>query len=566
MNRVSRVITQKKSQGASQAMLYAIGMKPIDFDKAQIGIGSVWYESNPCNMHLNSIAKHVKNGINKHYNSSLIGYRFNTVGVSDGISMGTNGMYYSLPSREIIADSIETIMKGQHYDANISIAGCDKNLPGCLMGMIRVNRPSLMIYGGSISPGNYKGNKVDVVSAFQSYGEYLNNKITDTERTQLLQKCCPGPGSCGGMYTANTMASAIEAMGMMLPNSASNTAQSSEKIQEASNEASHAIYNLLQKNILPTDIITRKSIENAITIMIALGGSTNGVLHLLAIANTANIPLEIEDFNIIGEKVPLIANLKPSGEFLMNDIYNNGGIKPFMKYLLDNKLLHGDCLTVTGKTLEENLDNIELDKTHTLCPNIYKLDKPIKSTSHIRIFKGNLAINGAVGKITGKEGNYFKGPAKVFESEEDFMDGLENNTIKKGDVIVIRNQGAIGGPGMPEMLKPTSAIIGYGLNGHVAFITDGRFSGGSHGFIIGHISPEAQKGGIIGVIENNDIIEIDAIKNTINLELDDSIIQTRIINITNNPIKFNNNIKIVGYLKKYTKLVGCPSKGCVTDE
>lgn len=566
MNRYSRVITQKKSQGASQAMLYAIGMKPIDFDKAQIGIGSVWYESNPCNMHLNSIAKYVKNGINKHYGPSLIGYRFNTVGVSDGISMGTNGMYYSLPSREIIADSIETIMKGHHYDANISIAGCDKNLPGCLMGMIRVNRPSLMIYGGSISPGNYKGNKVDVVSAFQSYGEYLSNKITDTERTHLLQKCCPGPGSCGGMYTANTMASAIEAMGMMLPNSASNTAQSSEKIQEASSGACHAIYNLLQKNILPTDIITRKSIENAITIMIALGGSTNGVLHLLAIANTANIPLEIEDFNIIGEKVPLIANLKPSGEFLMNDIYNNGGIKPFMKYLLDNKLLHGDCLTVTGKTLEENLDNIELDKTHTLCPNIYKLDKPIKSTSHIRIFKGNLAINGAVGKITGKEGNYFRGPAKVFESEEDFMDGLENNTIKKGDVIVIRNQGAIGGPGMPEMLKPTSAIIGYGLNGHVAFITDGRFSGGSHGFIIGHITPESQKGGVIGVIENNDIIEIDAIKNTINLELDDSIIQTRIINITNNPIKFNNNIKIEGYLKKYTKLVGCPSKGCVTDE
>ena len=562
MNRISRVITQNKSQGASQAMLYAIGNTPADLNKAQIGIGSVWYESNPCNIHLNSIAKNVKNGLIKHYNSSLIGYRFNTIGVSDGISMGTNGMYYSLPSREIIADSIETIMKGHHYDANISIAGCDKNLPGCLMGIIRVNRPSLMIYGGTISPGNYKGSKVDIVSAFQSYGEYLSNKITDTERTQLLQKCCPGPGSCGGMYTANTMASAIEAMGMMLPNSASNTAQSPEKIYEASEQTPYAIYNLLQKNIRPSDIITKKSIENAITTMIALGGSTNGVLHLLAIANTANIPLEIEDFNSIGAKVPLIANLKPSGDYVMNDIYNNGGLKPFLKYLLDKKLLHGDCLTITGKTLEENLEDIIINKTHRLCPNIYKIDKPIKSTSHIRIFKGNLAINGAVGKITGKEGDYFRGPARIFESEQDFMDGLENNAIKKGDVIVIRNQGAIGGPGMPEMLKPTSAISGYGLNGKVAFITDGRFSGGSHGFIIGHISPEAQKGGTIAIIENNDIIEIDAIKNTINLEISDSIIKTRLNNKNNN--NYDNNIN--GYLKKYIKLVGCPSKGCVTDE
>lgn len=559
MNRFSRVITQAKSQGASQAMLYALGLTKRDMGKAQIGIGSVWYEGNPCNSHLNILSEKVKNGINEFFPNTLLGFRFNTIGISDGISMGTKGMLYSLPSREIIADSVESIMKGQYYDANISIAGCDKNMPGCLMGMIRVNRPSLMIYGGTIKPGLYKGQNVDIVNAFQSYGEYINGNIDNEEREELLQKCCPGPGSCGGMYTANTMATAIEAMGMMLPNSSSNIAESVAKYKECFTHSVHSIYRLLDKDIKPSDIITKKSIENAITTMISLGGSTNGVLHIMAIAKTAGIDLNLNDFNRIGERVPVIGNLKPFGEYLMYDIYKKGGTSLVLKHLLNEGLLYGDCLTVTGNTLEENLDKIKLNDTHFLSTDIFKTNPPIKNDSHIRIFYGNLAKEGAVGKITGKEGEYFRGTAKVFDKEEDFMTSLEKNYIKEGDVIVIRYQGPVGGPGMPEMLKPTSAIAGYGLLGKVAFLTDGRFSGGSHGFIIGHISPEAQKAGNIAIIKNGDMIEIDAKKNTINLEVDEIEIEKRFIN-WKQPKR-----KLEGYLKKYSKLVSSASEGCITE-
>lgn len=558
MNRFSRYITQNKSQGASQAMLYALGLTPNDLKKAQVGIGSVWYEGNPCNVHLNKLAEKVKNGIEEFYPNTLLGFRFNTVGISDGISMGTKGMLYSLPSREIIADSVETIMRGQYYDANICIAGCDKNMPGCLMGMIRVNRPSLMIYGGTTKPGVYKGQEVDVVSAFQSYGEFINGKIDHEDREELLQKCCPGPGSCGGMYTANTMATAIEAMGMILPNGSSNIAESVEKYKECYTKSVGAIFELLQKDIKPSDIITKKSLENAITTMISLGGSTNGVLHLLAIAKTAGIPLELDDFNIIGERVSVIGNLKPSGKYVMNDIYKNGGTSILFKYLLEKGLLHGDCMTVTGRTLEENLSYIKLDSTHYISKDIYKIDDPVKKTSHIRIFKGNLAEGGAVGKITGKEGEYFRGPAKVFDDEDTFLISLEKGDIHEGDVIVIRYQGPVGGPGMPEMLKPTSTIAGYGLLGKVAFLTDGRFSGGSHGFIIGHIAPEAHMGGNLAIVRDGDMIEIDAINNTINLEVAKIDIQQR-LSSWNQPKKI-----IQGYLKKYTKLVGSASTGCVT--
>ena len=538
-------------------MFYALKLKQNDFEKAQVGIGSVWYESNPCNNHLNSIAKLVKKGIKKKYNETLIGFRFNSVGISDGISMGTDGMKYSLPSREIIADSVETYINGHHNDGLITVAGCDKNLPGCLMGMIRVNRPSLMIYGGSIKPGVYRDTQVDVVDAFQSYGQLLNNKISEKERDTLLKCCCPGAGSCAGMYTANTMASAIEAMGMILPNGASNIADSIDKKNEASNEAPDAIYNLLKNNIVPSDIITKKSIENAIVTMMALGGSTNGVLHILAIAKTANIDITLDDFNTIGDRTPLIGNLKPFGQYSMVDIYNNGGLQPFLKYLLDKKMLYGDCLTVTGKTMNENLG---LYTNHYLCPEIYKTSVPLKNNSHIKILKGNIAKNGCVAKITGKEGTYFKGTANVFESERGFIESLKLNKIKEGDVIVIRNQGPKGGPGMPEMLKPTASISGYGLNGKIAFITDGRFSGGSHGFIIGHISPEAQNGGEISIVENGDIIEIDTTNKHINLLVEDQEIEKRMINRKNNNPQISS-----GVLKKYIKLVGCASQGCVTD-
>lgn len=558
MNRFSRIITQSKSQGASQAMLYALGLSKNDLSKSQIGISSVWYDGNPCNMHLNQFSKSIQNNINKHQSNQMIGFRFNTIGISDGISMGTEGMKYSLPSRELIADSVESVMIGQCYDGNISVAGCDKNLPGCLMGMIRVDRPSILVYGGSIMPGIYKEKRIDIVNAFQSYGEFLDGKISDEERQEIVECSCPGKGSCGGMYTANTMASAIEAMGMILPYGSSNPANSKEKEKEFQN-IPHFMYNLMEKDIKVSDIITKKSLENAITMVIVLGGSTNAVLHLLAIAKTAGIDLALDDFNRIGKEVPVIGNLKPSGEYLMHDIFQMGGTPLIMKWLLENDYLHHDCLTVTGKTIERNLVGLS---TKVINKDIFPYHHPQKKDSHIRIFKGNISPQGCVGKITGKEGNYFKGRAMPYNTEDDFIQDLEKGKITEGDVIVIRYQGPKGGPGMPEMLKPTSAIAGYGLLGKVAFITDGRFSGGSHGFIIGHVTPEAFDLGNIAIIEKGDTIEINAINNTINLLVDDVIIGERFTNFNWGKI---HRIKPKGYLGKYQKLVGSPINGCLTE-
>lgn len=558
MNKFSRIITQSKSQGASQAMLYALGLSRKDMNKSQIGISSVWYDGNPCNVHLNQFSKSIQENINSHPSKQMLGFRFNTIGISDGISMGTDGMKYSLPSRELIADSVESVMIGQCYDGNISVAGCDKNLPGCLMGMIRVNRPSILVYGGTIMPGLYKDQRVDIVNAFQSYGEFLDGKISEKERQEIVECACPGKGSCGGMYTANTMASAIEAMGMILPYGSSNPANSKQKEIEFQNISSY-MYNLMQKDITVSDIITKKALENAITMVIVLGGSTNAVLHLLAIAKTAGIDLTLDDFNRIGKDVPVIGNLKPSGKYLMYDIYTMGGIPLIMKWLLENDYLHHDCLTVTGKTIEENLKGIN---TKIINQDIFPYKNPQKEDSHIRIFKGNLSPQGCVGKITGKEGKYFKGRAMPYDSEDDFILDLEKGKISEGDVIVIRFQGPKGGPGMPEMLKPTSAIAGYGLLGKVAFITDGRFSGGSHGFIIGHVTPEAFDWGNIAIVEKGDFIEIDAKKNTIELLVDHQEIGERFLNLGKKKMKRN---KPSGYLGKYQKLVGSPIHGCITD-
>lgn len=541
LNRFSKIITQDKSQGASQAMLYALKLKESDLEKAQVGIGSNWFESNPCNNHLNTLSSLVKDSISK--KDSLIGFRFNTIGVSDGISMGTLGMKYSLPSREIIADSYETIVKGHSYDANISIPGCDKNMPGCLMAMLRINRPSFMIYGGSIKPGNFRGKEIDIVDAFQSYGNYLKDG-DEEKRKGIIQKACPGSGSCGGMYTANTMASAFEAMGITLPGSASNPALSDEKFQECS-KSGETIEFLLQNNLKPKDIITKKSFENAIAITIALGGSTNAVLHLMAVAHTANIKLELEDFN---RQLPNFSNLKPSGDYLMYHLHQIGGIPLVMKILLDNGILHGDCLTITGKTITENLNDISYDEEKIK----HIIDFKNSKDSHIRILRGNLSPNGSVAKISGKEGTQFDGVSRVFESEEDFMDYLENpkrvfqDLDKLGKLVfIIRNQGPKGGPGMPEMLKPTSSIIGMGIKDNVAFITDGRFSGGSHGFIIGHVSPEAYDGGPISKVRNGDRIIIDSKDNSITW--------------------IENKKDISGFLEKYIKQVQGAETGCVTN-
>ena len=549
-NRISRIITHDKSQGASQAMLYALKLNSEDFNKGQIGIGSNWYESNPCNNHLNQLSKIVKNSINK--NNNLIGFRFNTIGVSDGISMGTCGMKYSLPSREIIADSYETIVEAHSYDGNISIPGCDKNIPGCMMGMIRSNKPSFMIYGGSIKPGKLDEKEIDVVDAFQSYGNYLKDN-NESKRLNIIKNACPGSGSCGGMYTANTMASAFEAMGMTLPGSASNPALSEEKFNEC-NQSGDIMENLILNDIKPLDIINRKSIENAITIVIALGGSTNAVLHLLAIARTANIDLKLEAFN---RKVPVISNLKPSGDYLMYHLHQIGGTPLVIKVLIDNGLMNKDCLTINGNTLWENVKNINYDKKKI--EHIIKFNYNKKN--HIRILRGNLAPNGSVAKISGKEGEFFKGISRVFESEDEFMNYLKDNTVfneiekYKNLVFVIRNQGPKGGPGMPEMLKPTSAIIGMGIKDNVAFITDGRFSGGSHGFIIGHVSPEAYLGGPISKVQNDDIIAIDTINNAItwhsNEKNQDYILQ------------YKNNVKN-NLLKKFRKSVKGAEDGCIT--
>lgn len=553
MNKFSKIITQDKSQGASQAMLYALKLTKKDMNKAQIGIGSNWFESNPCNSHLNDISKRVKDSLTK---EQLIGFQFNTIGVSDGITMGTKGMLYSLPSREIIADSYETINLAHSYDGNIAIPGCDKNLPGCIMGMIRINCPSFMIYGGTIRPGRCNNKDINIVDAFQSYGRYINKEIDDNEREHIIQNACPGPGSCGGMYTANTMASAIEAMGMMLPNSSSNPAKTTEKYNECV-LSGKIITNLLINDIKPKDIITKQSIENAITMGIALGGSTNLVLHILAIAKTANIDIDIDIFNRLGKNIPVIGNFKPHGKYLMNDLYNLGGTSLVTKLLYEMGLLHGECLTITGKTIKENVDHINLDNVDF--KDIILKNDPIKKDSHIRILYGNLAPKSAVAKITGKEGSVFKGIARVFESENGFLVELEKGNIKKGNVIIIRNQGPIGGPGMPEMLKPTSAIIGYGLENDIAFITDGRFSGGSHGFIIGHVTPEASEGGPIAYVQDGDTIIIDSIKNSIDW----------IANPKNTYKYYKNNndynyLENNHYLQKYKKLVQPANQGCTT--
>ncbi len=555
LNKYSSRITQPKAQGASQAMLYGTGMTEADMDKAQVGIASMWYEGNTCNMHLNDLSAKVKEGVEA---ADLVGMRFNTIGVSDGISMGTDGMSFSLQSREIIADSIETLMAAQWYDGLIALPGCDKNMPGCIMAMSRLDRPAIMVYGGTIRAGcTAQYDKLDIVSAFQSYGEYIAGKITEEERQAIVRHSCPGPGACGGMYTANTMASAIEALGMSLPYSASYPAESPEKIDECV-RAGAAMRLLLERDIKPSDIMTREAFENAMVVVMALGGSTNAVLHLIAMAKTGGVELTIDDFQTVSDRVPFLADLKPSGRFVMEDLHKVGGTPAVMKYLLENGYINGECLTVTGKTVAENLAGV---------PNlaagqeiIQPLDDPIKKTGHIQILRGNLAPEGSVAKITGKEGLVFSGTARVFDSEEEMLAGLEAGEIVKGDVIVIRYEGPKGGPGMPEMLTPTSAIMGAGLGKDVALMTDGRFSGGSHGFIVGHICPEAQEGGPIALIRTGDKISIDAEKRAIDVNLSDAELAQRRAAWTMPPYKATR-----GTLYKYIKNVQSASEGCLTD-
>lgn len=555
LNKYSSRITQPESQGASQAMLYGTGMTEEDMDKAQVGICSVWYEGNTCNMHLLDLAQTVKQGV---IAAGLVGMRFNTVGVSDGISMGTAGMSYSLQSRDLIADSIETVMSGQWYDANISLPGCDKNMPGCLIAMGRLNRPAIMIYGGTIKPGYRDDKKLDIISAFQSYGEFISGGIDDATRRDIVKKSCPGAGACGGMYTANTMASAIEAMGMSLPYSASTPAVDPQKAEECFN-AGATIKHLLENDIKPRDIMTRRAFENAIVLVTVLGGSTNAVLHLLAMARAVDVDLTIDDFQSVSDRIPYLADLKPSGKYVMEDLHRVGGTPAVMKYLLENDLIDGDCLTVTGKTIRENL--AELPGLNQAQDIIAPLDKPLKASGHIRILKGNLAPGGAVAKITGKEGLSFSGPARVYDSEEQMLTALEDNRIKKGDVIVIRYEGPQGGPGMPEMLTPTAAIMGAGLGPDVAMITDGRFSGGSHGFIIGHVVPEAQAGGPIALVKDGDRITVNAETNEITVEVPDAELAARKAEWEMPAYKANR-----GTLYKYIKNVKTASEGCVTDE
>jgi len=555
LNQVSSHITQPRSQGASQAMLYATGLTEADMDKAQVGIASVWYEGNPCNMHLNQLAAWVREGVSE---AGLVGMRFNTVGVSDGISMGTRGMSYSLQSRDLIADSIETVMGAQWYDALVTIPGCDKNMPGVAMAMARLNRPALMVYGGTIKPGRAGGRTLDIVSAFQSYGEYISESIDDTTRQSIIRNACPGAGACGGMYTANTMASAIEAMGMTLPYSSSVPAIDERKHEECLRVGA-TIHRLLETELRPRDIMTREAFENAMVIVMALGGSTNAVLHLIAMARAADVPLELDDFQKVSNRTPFLADLKPSGRYVMEDLHNVGGTPAVLKFLLAEGLINGECMTVTGKTMAENLESLPaLESGQDI---IHSLDQPIKESGHIRILKGNLAPGGAVAKITGKEGLRFEGPAKVYDSEEDMLHALERNEINKGDVIVIRYEGPKGGPGMPEMLTPTSAVMGAGLGNDVALLTDGRFSGGSHGYIIGHIVPEAQEGGPIGLIRDGDRIVIDAEQNTLSVELSDDELAMRRAAWNMPAYKATR-----GTLYKYIKNVKSASEGCVTDE
>jgi dihydroxy-acid dehydratase len=555
LNKYSSQITQRKSQGASQAMLYATGLKADDMEKPQVGIASVWFEGNPCNMHLLSLAGKVKEGVAA---AGMVGLRFNTIGVSDGISMGTDGMSFSLQSRDLIADSIETVMSAQWYDANISIPGCDKNMPGCIMAMARLNRPSLMVYGGTIRAGHLGDKKLDVISAFQSYGEFLAGNIDEPRRREIVSHSCPGAGACGGMYTANTMASAVEALGMSLPYSSSTPAEDPLKQQECL-RAGQAIRNLLALDLKPRDIMTREAFENAMVVVSVLGGSTNAVLHLIAMARAVGVPLTIDDFQAVSNRTPMLADFKPSGQYVMEDLHAVGGIPAVMRMLLEAGLLSGDCRTVTGLTVRENLKDLP-----GLKPGqdiVHPLSNPLKATSHIQILKGNLAPEGSVAKITGKEGLRFSGPAKVFDSEELMLAALEDKKIGKGDVIVIRYEGPKGGPGMPEMLTPTSAIMGAGLGKAVALITDGRFSGGSHGFLVGHITPEAQDGGPIAMVRTGDSITIDATTNEISVDLSEQELTARAKAWVMPPLKSNR-----GTLAKYIRLVKSASEGCVTDE
>jgi dihydroxy-acid dehydratase len=556
INKYSSRITQPASQGASQAMLYATGMDEADMNKAQVGISSVWYEGNPCNMHLMDLATKVRDGVQA---AGMVGMRFNTIGVSDGISMGTDGMSYSLQSRDLIADSIETVMSAQWYDANISLPGCDKNMPGCLIAMGRLNRPALMVYGGTIRAGcGLKGEKLDIVSAFQSYGEFIGKKITEEERAAIVRRSCPGAGACGGMYTANTMASAIEAMGMTLPYSSSIPAEDPAKLDECF-RAGAAILNLLEKDIKPRDIMTRTAFENAMVLIMATGGSTNAVLHLIAMARAVDVHLTIDDFQSVSDRIPYISDLKPSGKFVMEDLHTIGGTPAVLKYLLEKGLIDGSCMTVTGKTLAENLKDLPgLKEGQTI---VQPVEKPIKESGHIRIMRGNVCPDGAVAKITGKEGLVFQGTARCFDSEELMLKGMEDGKIQKGDVVVIRYEGPKGGPGMPEMLTPTSAIMGAGLGSDVALLTDGRFSGGSHGFIVGHITPEAQVGGVIALLKDGDAITVDAEKNEINVALTDAELTARRNAFVPLPLKATR-----GTLAKYIRCVKSASEGCVTDE
>ena len=555
LNRYSQHVTQPKVQGASQAMLYGTGMTTDDMSKPQVGIGSMWYDGNTCNMHLLDLAGHVKQGVTE---AGMVGMRFNTIGVSDGISMGTDGMSYSLQSRDLIADSIETIMAAHWYDALIALPGCDKNMPGCLIAMGRLNRPAIMVYGGTIKPGFRNGEKLDIVSAFQCFGQYISGQITEEERQEIVRKSCPGAGACGGMYTANTMATAIEALGMSLPYSASTPATDPQKHEEC-RAAGAAVLELLKADLKPRDIMTRAAFENAMVTVMALGGSTNAVLHLIAMARSVDVPLTIDDFQTVSDRVPYLADLKPSGKFVQEDLHSIGGTPAVMKYLLEKGLLDGSCMTVTGKTMAENVAPLSgLKEGQKIVATV---EKPIKSSGHIRILRGSLAPEVSVAKITGKEGLQFSGPAKIYDSEEEMVAALEAKKIVKGDVVVIRYEGPQGGPGMPEMLTPTSAIMGAGLGSDVALLTDGRFSGGSHGYIVGHITPEAQVGGPLALIKEGDIITIDAETNRLDVEISEAEMTSRRAAWKQPPFKATR-----GTLYKYIKSVKSASEGCVTDE
>jgi dihydroxy-acid dehydratase len=556
LNKYSKTITLDPTQPAAQAMFYGIGLTDADLQKAQVGVVSMGYDGNTCNMHLNALADDIKKSI---WENDLVGLTFHTIGVSDGMSNGTPGMRYSLVSRDVIADSIETVCGAQYYDALIAVPGCDKNMPGSLIAMGRLNRPSIMIYGGTIAPGHYKGQDLNIVSAFEALGQKMAGELTEADFKGIIQHACPGAGACGGMYTANTMASAIEALGMSLPYSSSNPALSEEKQQECK-DAGKAIRLLLERDIKPRDIMTRKAFENAVAVIMVLGGSTNAVLHMIAMAKSVGVSFTQDDFQAISDKIPVLADFKPSGKYLMQDLHQYGGVPAVMKYMLSQGWIHGDCLTVTGKTMAENLaaaPDLDFNKQDIIHPK----ESPIKATGHLQILYGNLATGGSVAKISGKEGDVFEGPARVFDGEQSLIEGINSGKIKKGDVVVIKNVGPVGAPGMPEMLKPTSAIIGAGLGKSVALITDGRFSGGTHGFVVGHITPESYKGGLIGLVEDNDMIELNVPNRKMTLKVDEATIAKRRAAYVQPALKATN-----GVLWKYAQLVKDASEGCVTDE